>query len=118
MLAALCFRRYISQPSQCDLYRSVVWPSLSVRGAQCSLCFLFQGNSLEAKIIHSGLWSASIRRSSKNPKEIQNISNVSRHSDRKNTAEATEADSFDFFMCYTYTILMLFKLYLMLFNAI
>lgn len=38
--------------------------------------------------------------------------------DRKNTAEATEADSFDFFMCYTYTILMLFKLYLMLFNAI
>lgn len=34
------------------------------------------------------------------------------------TAEATEADSFDFFMCYTYTILMLFKLYLMLFNAI
>lgn len=42
VLAALCFRRYISQPSQCDLYRSVVWPSLSVRGAQCSLCFLFQ----------------------------------------------------------------------------
>lgn len=51
-------------------------------------------------------------------KKIQKISNVSRHSDRKNTAEATEADSFDFFRCYTYTILMLFKLYLMLFNAI